>query len=82
MGKIREAFHHAHLNVQRGLYQGKIPLIFLCLVLFFYAYFGEVRGKLLEYHESIIVIELFIVVTNNYYTAFVSGRIKPALFGS
>ena len=67
---MREAFHHARLNFQRGLYRGKIPLVFLCLFLFFFAYFGGVRGKLLEYDQTINVMELFMAVTNNHYTAF------------
>lgn len=70
MDSMRRMNAYVKLNFQRCLSQGKTLVICLCLAVFFYLYFGDVRGGLMESGQKIGIMEMFLVVTNNMYTSF------------
>ena len=70
MDSMRRMNAYVKLNFQRCLSQGKTLVICLCLAVFFYLYFGDVRGGLMESGQKIGFMEMFLVVTNNMYTSF------------
>ena len=70
MDSMRRMNAYVKLNFQRCLSQGKTLVICLCLAVFFYLYFGDVRGGLMESGQKIGIMEMFLVVTNNMYTLF------------
>ena len=48
MDSMRRMNAYVKLNFQRCLSQGKTLVICICLAVFFYLYFGDVRGGLME----------------------------------
>lgn len=70
MDSMRRMNAYVKLNFQRCLSQGKTLVICICLAVFFYLYFGDVRGGLMESGQKIGIMEMFLVVTNNMYTSF------------
>ena len=47
MDSMRRMNAYVKLNFQRCLSQGKTLVICICLAVFFYLYFGDVRGGLM-----------------------------------
>lgn len=70
MDNLRMAFAYTKLNFQRCLYQGKTAVIGICIAAFLFAYFGDVRGALIQYGQKVNLSEMFLAVTNNLYTSF------------
>lgn len=70
MDSMRRINAYVKLNFQRCLYQGKTLVICLCIAVFFFIYFGNVRGNLLAFDQKLGVFELFLSAVSNIYTAF------------
>ena len=70
MDSMRRMNAYVKLNFQRCLSQGKTLVICICLAVFFYLYFGDVRGGLMESGQKIGIMEMFLVDQQYVYVVY------------